>query len=47
MLSIIKTMAKLLVNTVVLIAFVGFIVFVYIMVVLSELGPNKPKLTVH
>ena len=47
MLRIIKTTGKLLVNTVVLIAFVGVVVFVYIMVLLSELGPNKPKLTVH
>jgi len=47
MLNIIKTMGKLLVNTVVLIAFVGFVVFVYIIVFLSELGPTKPKLAVH
>ena len=47
MLNIIKTTGKLLVNTVVLVAFVVFVVFVYIMVLLSELGPNKPKLTVH
>ena len=47
MLSIIKTMGKLLVNTVVLIAYVSLFVFVYSMVLLSELGPNKPKLTVH
>jgi len=47
MLSIIKTMGKLLVNTVVVIAYVSLFVFVYIMVLLSELGSNKPKLTVH
>ncbi len=47
MVRIIKTMAKLLVNTVVLIAFVGVVVFVYIMVLLSEVGPNKPKLVIH
>ena len=47
MLSIIRTTGKLLVNTVVLIAFVGVVVFVYIMVLLSEVGPNKPKLVIH
>ena len=47
MLGIIKRTVKLVVNTVVLIAFAGFIVFFYMMVLLSELGPNKPKLTVH
>ena len=47
MLSIIKTMGKLLVNTVVVIAYVSLFVFVYIIILLSELGPKKPKLTVH
>jgi len=47
MLNIIKTTGKLLVNTVVLIAFIGFVVFVYIMVLLSEVGPNKTKLVIY
>ena len=47
MLNLIKTTGKLLVNTVALIAFIGVVVFVYIMVLISEVGPNKPKLVIH
>ena len=47
MVNIIKTTVKLLIKTIILIACFWFVAFVYIVVLLSELGTNKPKLAIH
>jgi len=47
MVRIIKTTVKLLIRTIIFIACFGLFTFVYIVVLLSELGTNKPKLAVH
>jgi len=44
MLRIIKMLVKLLINVVVVTACFGFFVLFYIVLLIGELGTNKPKL---